>query len=234
MATGVSIYTYGMRYLTQELLTHTTFTNYMGSLIPVNRDTVIRSGSLSVDLSTIDYFTDEQISQIVNYLDSKNLRARKHERRRYYLLMKVLLRTGARRNEALRLTPSDFDIINNTVRLVTLKKKDHREPIRVLPVHPDLRDSFMTYQIEYNVPKNERLFPMSPTTVSNFFIEMGRVLGFDCHVHKFRHTFAVHAIRDKVPLNVVQKWLGHSSIFTTSVYTEIGATDTQQWMENIR
>ncbi|WP_369907623.1 tyrosine-type recombinase/integrase [Thermoplasma sp. Kam2015] len=41
------------------------------------------------------------------------------------------------------------------------------------------------------------------------------------HAHKFRHIFAVKAIMDQISLNVLQQWLGYSSVFTTSIYTQI-------------
>lgn len=33
-----------------------------------------------------------------------------------------------------------------------------------------------------------------------------------------RHGFGVHAVRTGVPLNILQKWLGHSSMETTAIY----------------
>lgn len=39
--------------------------------------------------------------------------------------------------------------------------------------------------------------------------------------HVLRHSYAVHLIRNNVPLNVVQKLLGHSKIDITSIYTEV-------------
>ena len=39
--------------------------------------------------------------------------------------------------------------------------------------------------------------------------------------HVLRHSYAVHLLRNKVPLNVVQKLLGHSNINITSIYTQI-------------
>ncbi len=51
---------------------------------------------------------------------------------------------------------------------------------------------------------------------------------------KFRHTFAVKAIMDNVPLNVLQQWLGHSSVFTTSVYTQITGMDTSEFMGRVK
>lgn len=34
-----------------------------------------------------------------------------------------------------------------------------------------------------------------------------------------RHGFGVHAIQSGVPLNMVQRWLGHADISTTAIYT---------------
>lgn len=39
--------------------------------------------------------------------------------------------------------------------------------------------------------------------------------------HVLRHSYAVHLIKNNVPLNVVQKLLGHSKIDITSIYTEV-------------
>jgi site-specific recombinase XerD len=36
----------------------------------------------------------------------------------------------------------------------------------------------------------------------------------------FRHGFGVGALQAKVPLNLVQKWLGHSRIGTTAIYAD--------------
>ena len=33
-----------------------------------------------------------------------------------------------------------------------------------------------------------------------------------------RHSFGLHAIRSGVPLNLVQRWLGHARIETTAIY----------------
>ncbi len=33
-----------------------------------------------------------------------------------------------------------------------------------------------------------------------------------------RHGYGIHAIDEKVPLNMLQKWMGHSDLKTTSIY----------------
>ena len=36
-----------------------------------------------------------------------------------------------------------------------------------------------------------------------------------------RHSFAVSAIMSGIPLNIVQKWLGHATIATTAIYANV-------------
>ena len=207
---------------------------------PVPRNVAIQSASRNLN---IDFFTDEEVSRILKFIqerDEKDAR-RSARHKRYYLLVKVLYRTGARIDEALMLKPSDINLATNSIRLMTLKQgKDRngnrKEKYRVLSIHPDLRDTYMQYLLEFNLPQRgeELLFPMKRQVVDLYLKKIQASIGIRIHAHKFRHTFAVKAIMDNVPLNVLQQWLGHSSIFTTSVYTQITGMDTSQFMERIR
>lgn len=33
-----------------------------------------------------------------------------------------------------------------------------------------------------------------------------------------RHGFAIHCLEKKIPLNLVSKWMGHSSLEVTAIY----------------
>ena len=35
-----------------------------------------------------------------------------------------------------------------------------------------------------------------------------------------RHGFGIHAVRSGVPLNLIQRWLGHASMTTTAIYLQ--------------
>ena len=155
-------------------------------------------------------------------------------------MMEKINRTGGRIDEILMIRPSDVNLATNSIRLKTLKQgKDrngiHREKYRVIQLHVDLRDAYMQYLLDMNIStkSGDPLFPMSRQVIDLYFKKMQGKLGFKIHAHKFRHTFAVKAIMDNVPLNVLQQWLGHSSIFTTSIYTQITGMDTSQFMERI-
>ena len=192
---------------------------------------------------SIDFFSDDEVQKIFREISDKissdRRRAGKH--RRYFLLVEFLYRTGGRIDEILKIRPSDINLATNSIRLKTLKQgKDRngiqREKYRVIPLHVDLRDAYMQYLLDMNIStkSEDPLFPMSRQVIDLYFKKMQDKLGFKIHAHKFRHTFAVKAIMDNVPLNVLQQWLGHSSIFTTSIYTQITGMDTSQFMERVR
>lgn len=40
------------------------------------------------------------------------------------------------------------------------------------------------------------------------------------NAHAFRHTFGTHSVAEEVPVDVVQKVLGHASLQTTTLYVQ--------------
>ena len=45
------------------------------------------------------------------------------------------------------------------------------------------------------------------------------IRGLQASPKGLRHGFGVHAVQSGVPLNLVQKWLGHAQLSTTAIYT---------------
>jgi integrase/recombinase XerD len=44
-----------------------------------------------------------------------------------------------------------------------------------------------------------------------------------------RHGFGLHAVRSGVPLNLVQKWLGHASMATTAIYLQAMGSEEREF-----
>ena len=208
--------------------------------LPIPRNMMIQSGQKL----SIEFFSDEDIEKIFYEISCKMEKdpSRIEYHQRYFLLTKFLLRTGGRIDEVLQIRPSDINLSTNTIRLITLKQgKDKRtglpkEKYRIIPMHPELRDIYMQYLLQSNIAKDsaDLLFPMKRQVVDLYLKKIQDKHGFRIHAHKFRHTFAVKAIMDNVPLNVLQQWLGHSSVFTTSIYTQITGMDTSEFMGRVR
>ena len=172
--------------------------------------------SLKVMSSTpnmkVDYFTEQETVEIARRIGPSGDRIHKAERKRFLLLYKFLLRTGARVSEVLLTTPRDVDLNLNVVRLTTLKKKkgkNREPPRRTVNLHQDLRDTYMQYLLEAHIEQGstERLFPMTRQRVDKFFKSICSP-DIKFHAHKLRHTFAVNAVKAGIPLNVLQAWLG--------------------------
>ncbi len=209
--------------------------------VPISKNMMLQSAGRKL---SIDFFSDEEINAIKNEIENKILNdARRSEKhKRYFVLIEFLYRTGGRIDEVLLIRPTDINLTTNSIKLITLKQgKDKKtgkpkEKYRIIPLHPELRDVYMKYLIDSNTNQKSEdlLFPMRRQAVDLYLKNMQKKFGFKIHAHKFRHTFAVRAIMDNVPLNILQQWLGHSSVFTTSIYTQITGMDTSEFMERVQ
>ena len=208
---------------------------------PVPKNMMIQSSGRSL---SIDFFSDEEVQKIFQEISEKisNDKRRSDRHKRYFLLVQFLFRTGGRIDEVLLVKPSDVNLSTNSIRMKTLKQKKNKktgikkDKYRIIPLHDDLRDAFMQYLLDMNIStrSEDPIFPMKRQVVDVYFKKMQEKLGFKIHAHKFRHTFAVKAIMDNIPLNILQQWLGHSSVFTTSIYTQITGMDTSEFMGRMR
>jgi len=48
-----------------------------------------------------------------------------------------------------------------------------------------------------------------------------------------RHGFGVAAMQTKIPLNTVQKWLGHAQLSTTAIYADATGAEEQAIAERV-
>jgi integrase len=223
------------------------------SLIP-SKEFRIRSGLPNID---VEYFTQEEIEIMRSWISefdrgfAKNngKRYRDMEREKYALLFEFLLRTGGRVSEVLALTPSDIDLAAGQVNMKNLKQKDKKKGKKSVPLHPELRREYERYMMHHSRDsRTGPIFSMTRSAVDQFFKRMNRELehkGFEItkdekgkkkyaiHAHRFRHTFAVNAMLSGMPLNILQNLLGHSNVWTTSVYTKVTAIDAREYVNRM-
>lgn len=210
------------------------------SLIP-SKEFRIRTSEVNMDV--FDHFSDEEIEKMKKWLEWSNnqtgngRRYRWKERYRYKLLFQFLLETGARISEVLSLKHGDVSLEKNVITLRTLKQRN-KEAKRTVPIHPGLREAYLNYvsgrELRNRIITDKKIFPMSRSAVDQFLKKMGRDLGFSIHAHKFRHTFAVKSLLNGVPVNILQQWLGHSNVWTTSTYTKAIGINSQEYMNQVK
>ncbi|MFH1485657.1 MAG: site-specific integrase [Chloroflexota bacterium] len=142
------------------------------------------------------------------------------------LIILEMWRAGLRISEAVALEVSDIHLDEVSPTLRVRKGKGNRP--RVVPVHPELAGALRT-TMDFGGKKRGRLVECHRSTAWTWVkkavasaIERG-YLAPDRLVtpHTFRHSAARHWLANGIPINVVQRWLGHKRLQTTLIYLEI-------------
>ena len=143
-------------------------------------------------------------------------------------LVAVLWRAGLRVGEALALTESDLDRARGAV-LVRHGKGDKRREAGMDEWAWDQLDPWLAVRQDFPVGP---LFcivrgptaggPWSSTAVRAELRQAGRRAGVRRRFapHQLRHAHAVEMAREGVPLNIIQRQLGHANLGITSIYLQ--------------
>ena len=139
--------------------------------------------------------------------------------------------TGARVSEVLALTPASFQVSQQLVTIRTLKRRRHS--MREVPIPSALMAALDEHfglagsQKETDLTFR-RLWPWHRTTawrVIKAVMVEAHIIGRQSSPRGLRHGFGVGALRAEVPLNLVQRWLGHARMETTAVYADASGPD---------
>lgn len=165
----------------------------------------------------------------------------------YRLMLDMMWTTGARISEILALTPAsfiddgyDFGVIHKTLKQRPgrpSRASIARSPKRYVPIadYP-LQDRIQSYLYSGKFRKSERLFKMSRQTVNRHIDKVVERVGgspFKISAHTFRHSFAIHLLLHGRPLKYVSQLLGHKSMDSTEIYTNVLTIDGAHFLEGV-
>ena len=128
--------------------------------------------------------------------------------------------TGCRISEALSLSISSIDFESKNVTIMSLKKRG-RIIFRSIPLPLWVLREFRKW-ISTGTLGHDQLWPWSRMTAYRRVrevMEAADISGRYATPRGLRHGFGVRAIQSKIPLTLVQRWLGHADIKTTAIYT---------------
>jgi integrase/recombinase XerC len=139
----------------------------------------------------------------------------------------LLYGAGLRISEALGLTVRDAPIVGRDVVRITGKGGK----IRLVPILPVIQAAVARYLslCPYPMPPDAPLFvgskggPLSPRIIQLAIAGLRDSLGLPptATPHALRHSFATHLLASGADLRQIQELLGHASLRTTQIYTEV-------------
>jgi len=168
--------------------------------------------------------TQEQITHLMELVSEDETPLGLRDR----ALLEILYATGIRATEAAVLTLGDIDFEGSTLRCMGKGSKE-----RIIPLHRVARAALRRY-IEESRPfllrdtQEQTLFlnhsghPLTRQGLWYIIQQYGQAAEIDgLTPHTLRHTFATHLLDGGADLREVQQFLGHASISTTQIYTEV-------------
>jgi len=140
------------------------------------------------------------------------------------VLITLLFDTGARVSEILNLTLDDIDW--STGIITVTRKGGRRDDVNI----NDKSVEVLREWLKSRKFSSKRVFgDLDYYTTWRLVKTIGKRVGINLYPHIFRHSRAVHLLKNKTPINVVSQHLGHRNIGTTiNIYGRFTAIDLKE------
>lgn len=145
----------------------------------------------------------------------------------------TLLYTGCRISEALALTGNDIQIEAGVISFRTLKRR-RDDVYREVPVPEELVKALvvtMDDKLKCGPIWEIHWTPVSRSTAYRWIkllMEQADIQGCQASPKGLRHGYGIHALQCGVPLNMLQKWMGHADMTTTAIYANACGAEEQE------
>jgi len=160
-------------------------------------------------------FTDYELEKLRDAIPSDDIRLK--------AVFELLLSSGIRITELVGLNRTDLNFNNLTFKVLGKGNKErtcyfNNKAKLYLQQYLMSRDDDDPALFVSKDDNHQRVQKHRHETIMR---ELGNNCGVKCHPHKFRRTMATNAIRRGMPIEQVQKLLGHESIGTTMIYVNV-------------
>ncbi|OOP94116.1 integrase, partial [Helicobacter pylori] len=189
------------------------------------------------------HLNNEELEKFLESIDKIEMSAKVRARNR--LLIKIIVFTGMRSNEALHLKIKDFTLENGCYTILIKGKGDKYRAVMLKAFHIESLLKEWLIERELYPVKNDLLFcnqKGSALTQAYLYKQVERIINFaglrreKNGAHMLRHSFATLLYQKRHDLILVQEALGHASLNTSRIYTHFDKERLKEaasiWEEN--
>ncbi|GAA9196908.1 tyrosine recombinase XerH [Helicobacter pylori] len=172
------------------------------------------------------HLNNEELEKFLEGIDKIEMSAKVRARNR--LLIKIIVFTGMRSNEALQLKIKDFTLENGCYTILIKGKGDKYRAVMLKAFHIESLLKEWLIERELYPVKNDLLFcnqKGNALTQAYLYKQVERIINFvglrreKNGAHMLRHSFATLLYQKRHDLILVQEALGHASLNTSRIYT---------------
>ncbi|MCQ2948957.1 tyrosine-type recombinase/integrase [Helicobacter pylori] len=189
------------------------------------------------------HLNNEELEKFLEGIDKIEMSAKVRARNR--LLIKIIVFTGMRSNEALQLKIKDFTLENGCYTILIKGKGDKYRAVMLKAFHIESLLKEWLIERELYPVKNDLLFcnqKGGALTQAYLYKQVERIINFaglrreKNGAHMLRHSFATLLYQKRHDLILVQEALGHASLNTSRIYTHFDKERLEEaasiWEEN--
>ena len=168
---------------------------------------------------------EKEVQDLINSVEwsENDSSSSKHTKMRDKLILSILYSTGLRVSELIEIKIQDIDFSERTI---FIKGKGNKE--RIVLFDKDTKEEISAY-LNFRVKKSEYLLvnnyghPLSARYIQMMIKKYAEKAEIKKNVtpHVLRHSYATHLLKRGVDIRIIQQLLGHSSILSTQIYTNV-------------
>ncbi len=153
-------------------------------------------------------------------------------------ILEMLFATGTRVSELCQLKNNSLNLETHTVKIFGKGSRERIIQIENTEVLCALREYYNAFADDIRVTGyvfiNKLHMPLKEQSVREIICKYVKMAGYEIHItpHMYRHSFATLLLEEDVDIRYIQRLLGHSSITTTQIYTQVSTNKQKEILSN--
>lgn len=205
----------------------------------IERNPVKKINKIKSKKQVREAFSDIEIEKMRSVLVYEKVYAQKkyqkETRLRNIAIFETLLSTGTRVTELISIKREQVDKGQDSLVILGKGKKERpvylnaRAIIAIKNYLKERKDSneylFVSHPITHLSNQKDEISSCTQSCIECMVRKLGKRVNVEAYPHKFRRTAATNAVRKGMPIEQVQKMLGHATLNTTQIYVNVSDMD---------